>query len=223
MNEYELKKQKRIERLQQRAEMAREEANATYARAREMADAIPLGQPIIRNSTYQTQINYRRRMSDTFERSFEQSKKADYLEQKAEAAANNSAISSDDPDAIKKLEAKLEKEISDYENLKARAKTKKLKIPDFVRANTTARIRSIKQRIERLKKLSAREDKSYTIGEIRVEECTKENRIRLYFPGKPEEEMRHKLKTNGFRWSPTNGAWQAYLTQAWKVKRIFNL
>lgn len=220
MNAYEIKKQNRIERLQQRAEKAREEANATYARAREMADAIPLGQPIIRNSTYRAQVNYRRRMSDTFERGFEQSKKADYLEQKAEAAANNSAISSEDPDAIKKLEAKLEKEISEYENLKARAKAENFKIPDYIRANTTARIRSIKQRIERLKKLSAREDKSYKIGDVEVEECVADNRVRLYFPGKPSDEMRSKLKHGGFRWSPSNGAWQAYLSAAWKVKEI---
>lgn len=30
----------------------------------------------------------------------------------------------------------------------------------------------------------------------------------MIFPDKPSEEVRKILKSNGFRWSPTYGAWQ---------------
>lgn len=222
MNDYEQKKQARIDRLTASAEKARAEANATYARATEMSEAIPFGQPIICNSTYQRQVNYRRKITRTYEKSFEQSKRAEYLEQKAEAAANNTAIYDDDPNAIQKLEAKLEKEISDYEAMKAifKAEGKSL---GYRANNANARIRTIKQRIEKLKKLQGRESKDYNIGDVKVIENVEANRIQLFFPDKPSDEMRAKLKRFGFRWSPKNSCWQGYLTATRWIKYIFNL
>ena len=222
MNDYEQKRQARIDRFTARAEKASAEATATHERAIEMSDAIPLGQPLIRNSTYKRQVNYRNKITRTYERSFEQSKKAEYWKQKAEAVANNTAIYDDDPDAIKKLEAKLEKEIADYEALKATYKAEGLRL-GYQSANANARIRSIKQRIAKLKKRQERESKEYMIDDVRVVENVEANRLQLFFPDKPDEEMRRKLKSNGFRWSPKNEAWQAYLTATWKLKNIFNL
>ena len=40
---------------------------------------------------------------------------------------------------------------------------------------------------------------------------TKEDRLQIIFPGKPDVEVRAKLKGSGFRWSPTSGAWQRHL------------
>lgn len=39
------------------------------------------------------------------------------------------------------------------------------------------------------------------------------DRLQIIFDEKPDEEMRVKLKSNGFRWSPRYGAWQRQLTQ----------
>lgn len=39
------------------------------------------------------------------------------------------------------------------------------------------------------------------------------DRLQIIFDEKPGEEMRAKLKSNGFRWSPRYGAWQRQLTQ----------
>ena len=38
------------------------------------------------------------------------------------------------------------------------------------------------------------------------------NRLQILFDEKPDEDTRKALKSNGFRWSPKNGAWQRQLT-----------
>lgn len=56
------------------------------------------------------------------------------------------------------------------------------------------------------------------VGEVRIEEG--DNRVRVYFPGKPSEAVRGTLKAAGFRWSPTAGAWQRTPSYyAWQVAR----
>jgi hypothetical protein len=47
-------------------------------------------------------------------------------------------------------------------------------------------------------------------GGVRVEDAPADNRIRLYFPDKPDEVTRSALKARGFRWTPSLGCWQAY-------------
>lgn len=54
--------------------------------------------------------------------------------------------------------------------------------------------------------------KDYTIGSVRVLHNTEQNRLQLFFPGKPEREMIDRLKGRGFKWSPRNSAWQRQLT-----------
>lgn len=39
-----------------------------------------------------------------------------------------------------------------------------------------------------------------------------EDRLQIIFDEKPDEDTRNKLKSNGFRWSPRNSAWQRQLT-----------
>jgi RNA polymerase sigma factor (sigma-70 family) len=39
-----------------------------------------------------------------------------------------------------------------------------------------------------------------------------DNRIRIHHDEKPSQEVRDKLKSNGFRWSPKNSAWQRQIT-----------
>jgi hypothetical protein len=44
----------------------------------------------------------------------------------------------------------------------------------------------------------------------------------MIFPGKPDEHTRRLLKANGFRWSPSQGAWQRHLNEAgrWAAERV---
>lgn len=86
----------------------------------------------------------------------------------------------------------------------------RLGFPAYALQNNGANIRRMEQRLAKIS-----QDKVQEISEIegesaRIEDCPAENRVRLFFPGKPSEEIRAKLKSGGFRWSPTIGCWQAY-------------
>lgn len=39
-----------------------------------------------------------------------------------------------------------------------------------------------------------------------------EDRLQIIFPGKPDDSIRSLLKSRGFRWAPSHGAWQRKLT-----------
>ena len=88
-----------------------------------------------------------------------------------------------------------------------------LGFPKFSLTNNGAEIRRTKERIESLEKEAARpavEDDNY-LPDVRMEENKDDMRLRLFFDGKPCEEVRKLLGANGFHWSKTVGAWQRLL------------
>lgn len=96
--------------------------------------------------------------------------------------------------------------------------------PSYSITNNGANIRRVKEQLERAKQMKSTEDKEYTIGEVRIVENYKENRLQLFFSGKPDDDTRSQLKHNGFRWSRFNGCWQSYLNryQIDRAKRLLN-
>lgn len=120
MNNYEAKRQARIDRLKARADRQTRVAATLHERAKAMADIIPMGQPImVGHYSEGRDRNYRARIDRTFTKSMEASKDAQELARRADAAENNEAVSSDDPDAIVKLRAKLAEEEAGHESMKA--------------------------------------------------------------------------------------------------------
>jgi len=53
-----------------------------------------------------------------------------------------------------------------------------------------------------------------TAGAVDVVENPDAARIQILFPGKPDEATRSLLKREGFRWAPSEGAWQRHLNNA---------
>lgn len=110
MNVYEEKRQARIERYKKRAERAKQRSNEYFEVAHKMAEIIPFGQPVlVGHHSERRDRNFRGRIHNKFTKSYEESNKAKYWEERAKAAESNKAISSDDPEAIIKLKTKIEK------------------------------------------------------------------------------------------------------------------
>ena len=81
----------------------------------------------------------------------------------------------------------------------------------YVFQNRGAELRRLRSRLGTLERDKATPE---TILEgnnaVRLEDCPSENRVRLFFPGRPDSSVRTRLKSNGFRWAPSLGCWQAY-------------
>ena len=153
-------------------------------------------------------------------------------------------ISSDDPQAVEKLEAKLaalekHQEMMKAANAAIRMKDPakgdaklaelgytpediaKLREPDFcgrigypayALQNNNANIRRIRGRIAELKKRTESTPEGWEFDGGRVVVNTTENRLQVIFDGKPDADVRTELNGEGFRWAPSQGAWQRQLT-----------
>ena len=170
-------------------------------------------------------------------------READKVESRV-AGMDYAGISSDNPDAIDLLKAKLAKLEADQATMVATNKAVRSKdpvaalaalgfkestiaavltpdfagrkgIPSYALSNASAVIRTTRQRIEQLEREAKRVDKvTETNLGFKVHENTDANRIQIIFPGKPDEATRAILKRHGFRWAPSEGAWQRQLNNA---------
>lgn len=87
----------------------------------------------------------------------------------------------------------------------------------YALSNNNAEIKRLQGRIAQVEAKLARVEKgghsSVCVGAVQVIEDRDDDRLRLVFDGKPAPEIIAALKGRGFRWSPTNGAWQRQLTE----------
>lgn len=88
----------------------------------------------------------------------------------------------------------------------------------FQLSNNNAEIRRLKDRVAQVERKAERieqapdEPAEREVNGVRVIENAAEDRLQLVFEGKPPAEVRDVLKRNGFRWAPSQGAWQRQLT-----------
>ena len=151
-------------------------------------------------------------------------------------------ISADDSMAVEKLQTKLDGLREAQENMKAvnayyrKHKTldgypglsdeaiNKLKasmsldwrqnpvpFPSFALSNNNANIHATQQRLDDLKNKSEYVGWTFASGKAEINED--ENRLQLFFDEKPSAEQREQLKKHGFKWAPSQGAWQRQLTK----------
>lgn len=87
--------------------------------------------------------------------------------------------------------------------------------PDYELTSLRGKIKRVEARIAELDKLQTAaqqpaDNTTFPGGEI--VRNTELNRLQIIFDNIPDEETRASLKSNGFRWSPRNQAWQRQLT-----------
>ena len=226
MNTYEERQEARRERYLKRAERARAESREGWQRAREMSEVIPLGQPIhVGHHSEKRDRAYRARIEKTSEKAFRKA-----------ARVGTGGISSDDPDAIKKLKKEVEHLKDKQERMKAANRAIRMK--DTAKGDaklaemgyTTEDIATLRtpkygrvgfpawqisnnganiRRIEgRIKELEERSarEPEHIVTDL-YELKVEDNRVQFIFDGKPDEDVRSILKYHAFKWSPSRGAW----------------
>ena len=83
----------------------------------------------------------------------------------------------------------------------------------YVLSNNNAVIRQTAKRIEELTRVAATEFAGWEFDGGRAEINRAENRLQLFFDGKPDADVRAELKGYGFRWAPSVNAWQRQLNE----------
>jgi len=213
-NWYELKQEERRERYEQRAAKALKEAAAAHKAADQISSFIPLGQPILVG--HHSEGRHRRdlvRIRRNTERAFEAQDKSNYYANKA-ASVGTGGISSDDPDAIGKLKARLAELEEHHAQMKAANKQAPGTYPGYSLQNSNANLRRIRERIAALEKAATRETKEIKVPGLTIRQDVDENRVMLLFEKIPSADIRALCKKHGFRWSPSRKAWVRFLNSA---------
>lgn len=78
--------------------------------------------------------------------------------------------------------------------------------------NNLAKIKDAQARIARLTRIAESEDRELEANGVTVQICNSEERMRLHYDGKPDIATIAMLKQAGFKWLPSNMAWQRQLT-----------
>lgn len=188
-NPYEERQAERKMRYEEMAAKTEAESNRMAQVSRDMISAIPMGQPIlVGHHSEMRDRRYRQRAWDKMDKAYELSKKADYYERKADSVGK-AGISADDANAIAKLAQKYKSGVDSAE---------KRRIID--------RVIDIHTRSTSTKPESEQTDYGFS-----VERNKDLNRLQLKFDNIPDANTRAILKSNGFRWSPREKAWQRQL------------
>jgi hypothetical protein len=230
-------------RLEALAEAYAKQSDAAAEQGHRMASVIPFGQPILighhsegRDRRYRDKIDRRMRQA------CELDKKAKDIRYKLEAAKANTAISSDDPNAIEALRAKLEKmealqakmvaanklvRKKDRAGLAALMGSEKvadelfkpdfcgrLGFADFEMTNNNANIKRVRLRIAQLEAAKTRDNREFSYAWGILRQDVDLNRVMFLFNERQPREIVDLLKSYGFKWSPTNSAWQRMLNNS---------
>jgi len=240
------------ERYEDRAAKAAAASQAAYQASHRIVAGIPLGQPVlVGHHSEKRHRRDLERSDNAMRRSIEESDKAAHYSGKA-ASIGKGGVSSDDPDAADKLRAKLaemekEREFSKKVNKAwkkgklddlvssgemsealAAATRKTMELCSFLSApmdtkNLSANMRRMKLRIAELEKAEAEPDREDVKGEgWTVEQNKDDNRLRLFFTDRPSREHCKNLRSHGFKWAPSVGAWQRQLSNGarWNAQSV---
>ena len=240
MNDFESERAAKAARFRQLAEKHENIATGRHFAARERLEMIPLGQPIlVGHHSEKRHRKDLTRIDEHFAKAKEHHDKAEYFRRRAAAAESNVIIFSDDPDATEKLVDKIER-LKKRQGVMKRANqlirkagregladlgfseetiTKlfsqdyagRVGFPNYALTNNSANIRRLEKRLSAIQNTQHDEttEEQFASG-VRLVDNVEANRLQIFFPEIPSEEIRRELKRNGFHWSPTGGAWQRH-------------
>ena len=83
----------------------------------------------------------------------------------------------------------------------------------------------MKKRLAVLESQANHKTKEIIINDVRIVDNVEDNRLQLFFPGIPSQEVRTYLKSHGFRWARSIGAWQRFRSNVadYHAKEVANL
>lgn len=238
-NAYQARLNAKRDRLLERADLARKRSSQLFEHGEQLGKFIPYGQPVLVGHHSEDK---HRRFNDTLRlidrRSIAESEKAQVLVERA-SRVGTGGISSDDPEALaqlreqmaglearqalmkagnvamRKLGTAAEREAAllalgveptDAKQVSHRGKY------SYHLTNNNANLRRVAKRIEELEQLAGRVAVEVEGQGWSYFEDTDDNRICVEFNDKPDEDTRTTLKSMGFKWSPSRGAWVRQIT-----------
>ena len=179
------RREQRVEGMKERAEKIKEAGEERFHKGFKMITDLPPGQPNIEGRL----TGYLNRADQLMRSGNEEIKRGERLESRsrgAEEALSN--MRSDDPAIIPKLQEAIRNSTDSAERQRLRD-----------RLDTAIRT------VER-NKSGGGLNKSTKLYDL--EENVTDGRIRFRFDGKPRQEVIDIMKSRGFKWSPSNKAWQ---------------
>lgn len=241
------RKRVRAERYRELSQESAQRAESAYQRSKSMSDAIPMGQPVHGSADRKYREKIWNTMGQSVKHSEKANywaEKASSVENNNSIYLDDDNAVEKLENKLKELERVQETmkaankiirskkifEVEKHDKLVELGLTenqvRELFVPNgfgeigfasCTITNNGANIRRVKQQLEKARTMKSMENKEYSIGDIDVVENYSENRIQLFFDGKPDEAVRNELKRNGFRWSGINGCWQAYINYSSKL------
>ena len=192
------RREQRVEGMKERAQEIKKEGYARAEKGWEELHEIPFGQPNIagRGDIYKHSTNL-------IESGYAEVKRGESLERRAKGAEQAlSNMRSDDPAIIPKLQEAIRNSTDSAERQRLRE-----------RLDTAIRTHERNQSGGGLNKKTKLYD---------LEENVTDGRIRFRFDGKPRQEVIDIMKSRGFKWSPSNKAWQRQNTPngVYSAKRV---
>jgi hypothetical protein len=240
MNDFESQRAEKAARFRELAAKHENISTGRHLAARQRLEMIPLGQPIqVGHHSEKRHRKDLARIDEHLAKAKEHHDKAEYFRRRAVAAESNRAIFSDDPDATEKLVDKIERlkqrqgamkranqliRKADREGLAdlgfseetitrlfSQDYAGRVGFPYYALTNNSANIRRLEKRLAAIQ--NAQDDETTEEqfpGGVRLVDNVEANRLQIFFPEIPSEEIRRELKCNGFHWSATAGAWQRH-------------
>lgn len=208
--DYEDRRQARIDRLRNASLSAEQRSDAEYNRAHDLVKGIPFGQPNIIGRPALPRL--REKSRHAMENAYALSQTADYYKERADAAEKHSAILSDDPRAIQKLQEKLAALEAKRDSVKAANKAARKTGGEqsawYVLPYLSRDIKAVKDRIAKLEMVDSMPAEliEFDGGEIESDPIT--NRVIIRFDERQPEEITSALKSHGFKWAPSVSGWQ---------------